>query len=688
MLQALKMSSNYWASSEDLSVESSSGGLNSSRDQLPDDHSSQSFEDIINGPQGDLGALTRLVASDLSRPHVQQTQHASFFYLALIEARCRKQAALFLNTQRSQENQLPEDHPDVCALAVDLLVEAKRELANVGLLPEELVGRHIPELPSYLSSFDAAINNIARRTTSDLSSLPHVSFVDSQSLSLVPETSSLQQAQGYPNALVRQDFRMAPAASQHGEPSFFAFLSPNNDGVVPRSIYGRDYQQLSTLGTGGFGTVYLARFSLDNNEYAIKQIAVPAGKFRGASGRTKLQQVLAEVQSLAKLIHPNIVRYYHAWLEERNRTKDDSGDDTESGNDSDSDSDLSPESLDDVTNGMRSIQLGLENSVMRDVDRKRANSLADEKSRDYIEFGDSNQSKSAVNYKSAFRQPGEPSSDDEDDDDSSERNDSTEEVLRSDNPKDVVLYEAVEKEVVLHIKMFAYPLSLEDFIWGAGLPKHSPIKHCFHTLPAIRLLLAILDGTEYLHRKGFIHRDLKPPNIFLSILEPEEPPTHHFINISDCKKCDTSGDAIHICPHIGDFGLIHDLKVVTADPAMTPSKKKEALEPFPFSAAATQQAGTKFYCPTNIPKENPICAKLDVYSFGVIAFEMVYEFGTKSERAHILTKLRDGVYPENFEKHTLYEGIKAMLCQDRDERWSCKQVREWLNQKLKEESGL
>ncbi|CZS89094.1 uncharacterized protein RAG0_00553 [Rhynchosporium agropyri] len=670
------MSSIHMASSQEVSIEPTFVGSHRSRDEAQGGNHHESFEDTGNGTHDDVGALTRIVAPDLSGP--QQHQHASFFYLALIESRCKRQAAAFINAQRGEEVQLPEDHPEVCKLAATVFAQSKRDLANVGMLPEDLVNRPIAELPSYLTSFDAAINNIAARRASDVSRPPHISFVDSQALPLGPGISQLQRPQNYSKALVRQDLRMASPLPQNGEPSLFSLLYSNDDGVVPRSYYDRDYQQLSKLGSGGFGTVFLARNGLDKQEYAIKQIAVPAEKFLGGAGAVKLQKVLNEVQSLARLQHHNIVKYHHAWLEERIRSKNLAEDEIDSEADSDSDSNPPPGSTDDVTRGVHSIQLGLERSLLKQIDRQRADSIEDEESRSYVVFETSNSAKATAEYKSTFRESGEESSEDGDD--------STEEIPREHTSNEIALYKGVGKDVVLYIKMFAYPLSLEDFIWAANSKEPPPVKHCFHAIPTIRLLLAILDGTEYLHRKGFIHRDLKPPNIFLSMLEPGEPPTHQFIDISDCKECGVSEQKAHICPHIGDFGLIHDLKVVAADPAATPSKKQAALQPFPFSTAGSQQAGTKFYCPTQVPKKEPICPKLDVYSLGVITFEMVYRFGTKTERAITLDKLRDGVFPAKFEQHTLCEGIKAMLCQDRDERWSCAQVRAWLNQKLKEET--
>lgn len=207
---------------------------------------------------------------------------------------------------------------------------------------------------------------------------------------------------------------------------------------------------------------------------------------------------------------------------------------------------------------------------------------------------------------------------------------STEDILNSTKLGQLIPYSghpaySVEEDEVdyhLYIKMAPYPISLEEYIWShdqRSTAKALGMKHCFHTLPAVRLLLGILDGVEYLHRQKIIHRDLKPANIFLAVLPPTEPDTPGYVDVSDCTGCgDESGKMrneriTRICPVIGDFGLIHELK--DANPS---TENEERSQPYPFSG----QAGTRFYCPPIIPKANPICARLDVYSLGIIAFEL------------------------------------------------------------------
>ncbi|KAK7079777.1 Eukaryotic translation initiation factor 2-alpha kinase [Halocaridina rubra] len=73
--------------------------------------------------------------------------------------------------------------------------------------------------------------------------------------------------------------------------------------------YSREFLELSVLGRGGYGVVVKAQNKLDGCLYAVKIITVekPQSENHG--------KLLREVQALALLNHPNIVRYHSAWIQ-------------------------------------------------------------------------------------------------------------------------------------------------------------------------------------------------------------------------------------------------------------------------------------------------------------------------------------------------------------------------------------
>ena len=75
--------------------------------------------------------------------------------------------------------------------------------------------------------------------------------------------------------------------------------------------YKNEFREACTLGKGGFGTVFKSTNKLDGHEYAIKKIRLSSA----AHWSQQLEKVLREVKILALLDHPNIIRYYQAWLE-------------------------------------------------------------------------------------------------------------------------------------------------------------------------------------------------------------------------------------------------------------------------------------------------------------------------------------------------------------------------------------
>lgn len=109
-------------------------------------------------------------------------------------------------------------------------------------------------------------------------------------------------------------------------------------------------------------------------------------------------------------------------------------------------------------------------------------------------------------------------------------------------------------------------------------------------IPAIRkIFFGIANGLQFIHSKGRIHRDLKPDNIFL-----------------------TEDETVKI----GDFGLATTRK-----------------------SLSTVRCGTKLYMAPEIGKRG-VKARADMYSLGIILFEMSFSMTSKQFRDKVLNEIR------------------------------------------------
>ncbi|KXZ55244.1 hypothetical protein GPECTOR_3g384 [Gonium pectorale] len=76
--------------------------------------------------------------------------------------------------------------------------------------------------------------------------------------------------------------------------------------AVAASRYLSDFQELQRLGKGGFGVVVAAVNRLDGRQYAVKKIRLDA------ASPSAYARITREVATLSRLQHPNVVRYFQA----------------------------------------------------------------------------------------------------------------------------------------------------------------------------------------------------------------------------------------------------------------------------------------------------------------------------------------------------------------------------------------
>lgn len=126
---------------------------------------------------------------------------------------------------------------------------------------------------------------------------------------------------------------------------------------------------------------------------------------------------------------------------------------------------------------------------------------------------------------------------------------------------------------------------------------------------AWHLCRQIVEGLAHIHAQGIIHRDLTPNNIF-------------FDARNDIK--------------IGDFGLAKflELEQLDHDAALPTDTAGVSMD-------GTGQVGTYFYTAPEIEQGWPkIDEKADMYSLGIVFFEVWHPFGTAMERLVILSDLK------------------------------------------------
>ena len=297
----------------------------------------------------------------------------------------------------------------------------------------------------------------------------------------------------------------------------------------------------------------------------------------------QLQQVLSEVILLSRLNNPYVVRYHAAWVE----------DEVSEGPNLDEDSmteSFTSSAGQDVEFGMSSRGLDFASSQGYD-DIVFGDDSSEEDEED--DFGNGSGTDTGTETKASyddgitFEQSAEDSQEDSD--------------LETSPSAPLEKTRSGSRRIArstLYIQMeYCEKRTLRDLIRRDMYEKPQD---------AWQMLRHILEGLAHIHTSGIIHRDLKPDNVFI----------------------DKLGN-----PRIGDFGLATTSRTLAPDKLMASTNTAEDM---------TRSIGTALYVAPEVKTgTGNYNDKVDMYSLGIIFFEMCYPLKTAMERHHVLMSIRE-----------------------------------------------
>jgi translation initiation factor 2-alpha kinase 1 len=481
------------------------------------------------------------------------------------------------------------------------------------------------------------------------------------------------------------------------------------DGIplIRYSRYQSEFREVEPLGKGGFGTVFRCCNVLDGREYAVKKVSIRSSSDLDSPGTEafsqELHRVLREVKFLALLDHPNIVRYYTAWLE----MEEDDGvafdENTNTGTlsrrfSSELLTGLDPTSTAYAESKTNPSMVGYRPS--KSMSRRTPSHLKTNKATNPLGWNnDFDNYENSASFRPKTTKPVLPSMEDcgfifegsdegESGDDIFDNNYETSNHGRSigssdcsksefshsissswdasyslnnrkkfpstgfqrDNGKKPSMAErdqASKKSVrhTLYIQMqLCSSKTLADFLSNKEARKGPAAAHRPTSgegsvdIPyALRLFHQIVQAVHHVHQQGLIHRDLKPSNCFID-------------EIGTVK--------------VGDFGLSRESND-NNDIGESPSFMLEDKE---GAADNTVGVGTRSYSSPEQMNGSDYDSKTDIFSLGIMLFELLYPMYTSMERHICFQKLRaDGTFPDGWHSTvttpfpTLHELVRSML---------------------------
>ncbi|KAL7646983.1 UNVERIFIED_CONTAM: hypothetical protein RMT77_002240 [Armadillidium vulgare] len=353
--------------------------------------------------------------------------------------------------------------------------------------------------------------------------------------------------------------------------------------------YKQDFEEICLIDSGGFGEVYRVRHKLDCQEYAVKKIYM---------GQLPLSEsalaTLEEVKLLSQMNHPNVAKYYNSWIQYSSHEP-------------------FVEATDEqyhmsFTSQRIEISSSSSSGIMFQNSEKVSQNNSPHK---YLSYNNtkfmSKSEKYAVNTPSSLIPPGETyessfnSTVSEEKCSKSSQSETSSHRNENNDERSLLPFQSHEivspQYLMLFIQMELGKENLRDWIENRNKKLYDNKKSKLDNAEIknhFRIFREICLAIEYIHSKGIMHRDIKPANILITFDEQ--------ILLADfglAKMCHDKGK-----PKIGtDVG--------------TP----------PYDAPEIEE---EFY-------NN----KVDIYSLGIVLFELLEPFYTSTEKEKAIAALRN-----------------------------------------------
>ncbi|KAI5623150.1 eukaryotic translation initiation factor 2-alpha kinase 1 isoform X1 [Silurus asotus] len=423
------------------------------------------------------------------------------------------------------------------------------------------------------------------------------------------------------------------------------------DGLFQTSRYLSEFDEISPLGRGTYGKVFKVKNKLDGQDYAVKKILI--------KNVTKYDcmKVLREVKVLSSLQHLNIVGYHTAWMEHVQPPVNNSPTSLPAIPASDSSSQterLAEESTSgsfivfensncstDKKGPPTNVHKNSSNNILSSpITKEQSCQVVSKKragfSQNFVPCTFLEEPHAVGETCPALQWESSTVSDESYADMSSQ-------LCAENNSKDV------QYHLMLYIQMQLCERSLKDWIQERNATQELDLStgslQSFDSRQAFDILKRILEGVEYIHSRGIMHRDLKPRNIFL----------HG-----------------HEClVKIGDFGL------ACTDIVLNENEECSGSHICGNAVSShTTGVGTFVYASPEQLQGSHYDSKSDMYSVGVIAVELFQSFGTEMERVQTLRDLRKGMVPDDLYKTwpVLTKKIKLLTSLDPSKRLNASQL--------------